>query len=252
MLVELPAGAREPLRPLFQDFKALHGTWEAALSANFGSAVADDAARPTAALVILDFYFLAGDASAHAAGELVARISPPASIAVSGHGWEPLLRECWGDRLQLHERVAFEAAPSWDRARLRAQASALPAGFSMVRVDAPTVAAFGELDAALVYNFPSHEVFLRDGVGFGVLHEGRFVAGCSSFTIGGGKLEFEIDTHPDFRQRDLATATGARMIEHCLDNGLEPCWDAHNPPSAALATKLGFVNPLPYWSYYLR
>ena len=39
------------------------------------------------------------------------------------------------------------------------------------------------------------------------------------------------------------------MIEYCLERGLEHCWDAHNEISAALATKLGFVNPAPYTAY---
>ena len=42
------------------------------------------------------------------------------------------------------------------------------------------------------------------------------------------------------------------MIEHCLDRGLEPCWDAHNDMSAALATKLGFVAAAPYTAYEIR
>ena len=36
-----------------------------------------------------------------------------------------------------------------------------------------------------------------------------------------------------------------------MENNLEPCWDAHNDISAALAVKLGFVNPQPYTSYVL-
>jgi hypothetical protein len=39
------------------------------------------------------------------------------------------------------------------------------------------------------------------------------------------------------------------MIEYCLELNLEPCWDAHNEASAALATKLGFVHPAPYTAY---
>ena len=252
MLVNLPVGRREALRPLYRDYPYLHGAVEAGIAADFGEAVADSAEAPSVACIHLEMDFFSGDSQAPAAREMVERLVTDASIVAPGPGWEPLLRDVWGTRVQMHERVAFAAAPSWDRARLRTQASALPPGFTMVRIDASTVDAYRELAPSLVYNFPSHAVFLRDGVGFGVLHEGRIVAGCSSFTVGGGKLEFEIQTHPEFRQRDLATATGARLIEHCLDNGLEPCWDAHNPPSAALATKLGFVNPLPYWSYYLR
>ena len=65
------------------------------------------------------------------------------------------------------------------------------------------------------------------------------------------KLITEIQTHHDYRRRGLASATAAAMIEHCLDAGLEPCWDAHNSMSAALATKIGFVNPTPYTAYEL-
>jgi RimJ/RimL family protein N-acetyltransferase len=75
------------------------------------------------------------------------------------------------------------------------------------------------------------------------------VSGCSSFAISSRKLEFEIQTHRDFRQRGLATAAASAMIEYCIGRGLEPGWDAHNPTSAALAGKLGFVNPAPYTAY---
>ena len=39
------------------------------------------------------------------------------------------------------------------------------------------------------------------------------------------------------------------MIEYCLERGLEPCWDAHNDISAALAAKLAFIEPAPYTAY---
>ena len=63
--------------------------------------------------------------------------------------------------------------------------------------------------------------------------KGRFVSGCSSYTSSRQKLEFEIQTHPDFRRRGLATAATSAMILHCIDRGLEPCWAAHNQVSAA-------------------
>lgn len=250
MLVELPVGGREALRPLYRDYPYLHGAVEAGISAAFGNAVAD-AQRPSVACIHLDFWFLAGDPALPAAREMVERIVPRASVVAPGEDWERLLREVWGNRVEPHERVVYEVPPAWDRTRLKEQAASLSPGFQMVRIEASTVAAFRALDDALVYNFPSNEVFLRDGVGFGVLHEGQFVAGCSSFTLGGGKLEFEIETHRDYRERDLATAVGARMVLYCLENDLQPCWDAHNPPSGGLAAKLGFVNPLPYRSFYV-
>lgn len=252
MLIELPVGSREVLRPLYLDYPYLNGAVEAGISADFGEALVDSAERPTVACIHLDFFLFAGNHASPAAREMVARISPPAAIVAPGEDWERLLREVWGERIQPHQRVAFEAPAEWDRARLSEQVRSLAPGFRIIRIDASTVEAFRALDDALVYNFPSNEVFLRDGAGFGIVHEGQFVAGCSSFTLGGGKLEFEIETHRDFRERDLATAVGARMILYCLDSGLVPCWDAHNPPSAGLATKLGFVKPLAYRSFYVH
>ncbi|MEX2228500.1 MAG: GNAT family N-acetyltransferase, partial [Dehalococcoidia bacterium] len=55
-----------------------------------------------------------------------------------------------------------------------------------------------------------------------------------------------------FRRRGRGRAAGARLVEHCLDHGLEPCWDAHNPPSTALAEQLGFVDPQRYAGWEVR
>ncbi|MEX0785718.1 MAG: GNAT family N-acetyltransferase [Dehalococcoidia bacterium] len=251
MLTEVPPDEREPLRPLFAGFPGLHGCLDAIFEGTAGIAWADDSARPSVALLQLDFDFLAGDASQQAAEHAVRQLEPPVSLAVSSVDWEPLLRRVWGDRLSAYTREAFRPG-DWDRARLAGFVAALPEGYTLLRIDAANVGRFAKLADSLVYNFPSHDDFLARGVGFGVEHQGRFVSGCSSFTISSRSLEFEIQTHPDFRQRGLATAAAARMIEHCIDVGLEPCWDAHNPISAALATKLGFVEPAPYTAYEIE
>ncbi len=249
MLVELTAGAREAARPLFDGFPGLHGLVDIALEGAMGTLHADDAARPAVALVELDFYSLAGNAGAASAEEAVLRIKPPAGIVTSSPQWEPLLRRVWGGALRTRTRVAFRPPVEWDRQRLRRFRGALPAGFTLKRVSAADAGRFSELADSLVYNFPSVEAFASRGVGFGVEHDGRYVSGCSSFAIGSRCLEFEIQTHPDFRVQGLASACAAAMIEYCLEQELEPCWDAHNDISAALATKLGFVDPAPYTAY---
>jgi hypothetical protein len=112
---------------------------------------------------------------------------------------------------------------------------------------------FQALADSLIYNFGSQANFLAHGVGFGVRLPGRgFVAGCSSFAISSRSLEFEIQTHPDFQRRGLALVTGARMIQHCIENGLKPCWDAAHEGSARLAERLGFVNGTRYTAYRLE
>jgi GNAT superfamily N-acetyltransferase len=251
MLAELPPSERPSMRPLFAGFPGLHGCLDAALDGAMGMVWADDPARPSVALVHLDFYLLVGDANAPAAGEAAHRPSERASIVASSADWEPLLRCVWGERLKSRTRVAFRPG-RWDRSRLRGFIDALPDGFALKRIDGADAARFAELADSLVYNFPSLEEFLARGVGFGVEHEGRFVSGCSSFAISPRSLEFEIQTRPDFRRRGLACATAAAMIEHCIDSGLTPEWDAHNEMSSALAEKLGFVEPAPYRAYEIR
>jgi hypothetical protein len=253
MLVELPPENRAQLRPLFDGFPGLHGCLHAALEGTMGRAWTDDAAQPSVARIELDFNFLTGDANSPAAEELVRSIDRGAAyyFAVSNDGWPPLLRRIWGDKLGEHGRVAFQPG-AWDRDRLRSYIDALPPDFVLKRIQLSDAVRFTELADSLTYNFASLDAFIERGVGFGIEYEGRFVSGCSSFAMSSHSLEFEIQTHPDFRQRDLASATAAAMILHCIDNNLEPCWDAHNEISAALATKLGFVNPKPYTSYEVR
>jgi GNAT superfamily N-acetyltransferase len=252
MLIELSPGQRPQLRPLFVGFPGLHGCLHAALEGTMGRAWADDATNPSVARVHLDFDCFAGDANSPAAEELVRSLDPlPSYLIVSNDGWPPLLRRVWGDKLGEHGRVAFQPG-AWDHDRLRGFIGALPAAFALRRIGLGDAARFTALADSLTYNFASLEDYIERGVGYGIEHEGRFVSGCSSFAISSYSLEFEIQTHPDFRQRDLASATAAAMILHCIDNNLEPCWDAHNEISAALATKLGFINPKPYTSYELR
>ena len=250
MLTELPRAARERLRPLFADFPGLHGCIDAALEGTMGSVYADDAERPSFGHIKLDFDLLAGDPDCDAAKQAVARLGQPSSIVVSSPAWEPLLQNVWGDALQTRTRIAFRAGP-WDQSRLREFMDAVPPEFVLKRITTEDAEQFARLADSLVYNFRTAREFAARGVGFGIEHKGNFVSGCSSFAISSQSLEFEIQTHPDFRRRGLATAAAAAIIEYCLHHHLEPCWDAHNETSAALAKKLGFVAPTTYKAHEL-
>jgi GNAT superfamily N-acetyltransferase len=248
-LVEVPPGKASVLRPLYDGFPGLDGLVDAILEGRMGRAYTDDPEHPAVALLRLDFTLLAGDPAAPAAEAAVRAIEAPASVVASDPAWEPVLRRMLGKRLQARTRTAVWPG-HWDREKLR-RLQALPDGFAIKRITAADVERFAALEDSLVQNFPSLEEFVAGGVGFGVENGDRFVSGCSSFAISSRKLEFEIRTHPDYRRRGLAAAAAAAMIEHCLDTGLEPCWDAHNEMSLSLALKLGFRDPAPYTAYQL-
>jgi GNAT superfamily N-acetyltransferase len=248
-LSHVPAADRARLRSLFEGFPGLHGLIDSVLEGVLGEAWADELSDPSVAYLELDFHLLAGDPASPASIEALRSLPSDEHLATPA-SWSELVTRGRHDA-QPYERFAFDQPERWDRARLAELRSGLPAGFVLERITAGSVAAFEELAESPVYNFASHEDFLESGIGFGIRHNDRFVAGCSSFAISSRSLEFEIQTHPDFQWRGLALVTGARMIEHCLDQGLEPCWDAAHEGSARLAERLGFGARRPYMAYRL-
>jgi hypothetical protein len=74
-----------------------------------------------------------------------------------------------------------------------------------------------DLDRALIYNFRTHEEFITQAVGMGILHRGRFVSGAAAAAVGGRKIQIEIQTHREFRRRGLARAVAAALILYCLE-----------------------------------
>jgi hypothetical protein len=234
---------------MYESFPGLHGALDAALEGAHGEVFVDDpeAAR-VARIVIGDFHCVAGDPAAPAAADALRAVPLREYLAVP-EAWHDVVRRTCD--AHPYERFAYRVPERWDRAHLAALQESLPAGYRMLRIDAGTYRAFCDLNETFVSNFASKEDYLARGVGFGIVQAGRagFVAGCSSYTISSRRLEFEIETHGDVQRRGLALITGARMIEHCLDNELEPCWDAAHEGSALLAERLGFVGRRPYTAF---
>jgi hypothetical protein len=273
MLTPIPPDQRGPLRPLFAGFTGLHGVIDAVLEGTLGDAYADDLDNPRVAHIELDFDAIAGDPNAPTAVDAIRSIESSHHLAVPD-SWTDLLMDVRGDDLQPYDRFAFSPGP-WDRTALAALRKSLPDGLVLERITEDTVGPFEALAGSLIYNFEDANDFLARGVGFGIFPYdatatrrsarpealvGRAaeprslrpcIAGCSSYSISSRILEFEIQTREDHQRRGLALVTGARMIEHCLDNGLEPAWDAAHEGSARLAERLGFTNRQPYTAYRL-
>jgi len=248
MLTPVPPNERQPLCSLFDGVLGLQGLIDSVMEGILGDAYADDPANPRVGHIRLDFNAIAGDPEAPAARDLLAGLEEGEHVAVAD-AWTDLLVEVRGHDLQPYDRFDFSPG-AWDRSALAAFHSSLTEGLTVTRVTGDTLPAFEDLEDSLIYNFESGEDFLNRGIGFGVFSSGRrCVAGCSSFAISSRSLEFEIQTDPAFQRRGLALATGARMIEHCIDNGLRPCWDAGHEGSARLAERLGFTNRRQYTAY---
>lgn len=252
MLIELARDNRSCVAQLFNGYPYLHGSIAAIIAGGMGKVFADSDAAPQLALAVLDFHFLAGDPGHAHAALLVPSLRPGMVMITPTPAWQRWLAASYPGELALYHREAFQAG-AFDRALLQRLAQSLPADFELSQIglaDVPQLVA--DLHTALVYNFPSHEAFIRTSIGLGIMHQGRYVAAASAAAIGGGKAEFEIQTHPQVRRRGLARAVGAALILTCLERGLEPCWDAANAPSSALARQLGFRSTGTYDAFTLR
>lgn len=97
----------------------------------------------------------------------------------------------------------------------------------------------------------SKEAFLKHGFGFCIVRDQRVVAECVSIFRGNGFAEIDIATDPDYQGKGFAWLVATYFIEHCMENGITPCWDCNmdNMPSQRLASKLGFAHPVEYVLY---
>ncbi|MBC8558842.1 GNAT family N-acetyltransferase [Fumia xinanensis] len=226
------------------------------LDGSMGRAFADNAEHPKAAQIVSgDFCFLAGDSLAPGAKELILNFHACGDcmfIVPYGENWASQIEKVYGARAQRITRYAIHKdGDVFDREHLKRLSKSLPQGFCMTPI--------GEKEYEMILqekwcrdfcgNFLSSKDYVNRGLGFVAWHDGKIVAGASSYTVYQGGIEIEIVTHENYRQRGLASACGAALILACLQKGLYPSWDAANLKSVGLAKKLGYHYDREYLAY---
>ena len=216
-----------------------------------GKIYVTDPVAPKAAMAFLaEFAFFAGEPDRELASfkpEGVVGLVPP------DDRWSALIEECWPDVPPV-TRYAIKKGTKFDRRKLEAIVSSLPAGYELRRID-------GELyDACLededfednVMHFASREEFLALGRGFAILKDGELISAASSYTAYREGIEVQIYTEEEYRRKGLASVACAALILSCMDDGLDPSWDAANTESVHLAEKLGYEFSREYPTYWLE
>lgn len=250
MVVEFDKDHRTPLRKLFENYPCMHGCIAAVIEDGAGQVWADSRENPSAALAILDFQFLAGDPFHEHVPLLFDLLHTKEWLIAPTPDWQQVASMTYPGKIEIYQRESF-LAEQFDVERLHKFISALPHGFELRKVGFDDLALFAELSPALLSSYPSAEEFIQRGVGIGIFHQGHFISGASSSPLSGKKLEFEIQTHKQFRRRGFARIVASALILYCLENQLEPCWDAANEASSALAQQLGFCSTGKYNAFWL-
>lgn len=188
-----------------------------------------------------DFAFFAG----HPNRELTEfLIDIPFIIATpQNEAWAVMIESVHGEHARRSERYAIKKEPEvFDIPKLRQLAAQLPSGYTLQKIDKQLYEACcaESWSRDMVSQYPDYTIYEKLGLGIAALYDGKVVAGASSYCTYRSDIEIEIDTHPNYRRKGLATACGAALILECLERGLYPSWDAQNRWSVALAEKLGY------------
>lgn len=248
-MIQLEPHNRTFLTPLFANHHYMRTVIGAVLETDVGTAVTDDTTTPHVAQLGLEFNFLGGDVNHPTAKELVENLQGTA--VVPNQQWRNLLREIHGDNVQILHRYACDGS-KLNSDHLQTLTTKLNPDFAIKKIDAALAQQIrDDVTPDLIDNFGSVAAFLANGFGFCVVHAstGRIACGASTFAVCGHDIEVEIDTHPDYRRKGLATAVAAHMLNYCLQNNLVPHWDGHNPTSARLAQRLGYKILASYETY---
>jgi len=202
--------------------------------------------------------YLAGNSRSKNLKEFLVKIPEKAFIYTTQDDWELRLKAHW-KYFGYFPRTEL-SAQNLSLQNIRRLLTQLPERYKMKKVD---------LDVAkqiLRQKLSDHwvnainfiggpEKFVEEGVGFCILEGNKVISIVMSFKASvpiTQSMEIDVVTHPDYRGLGLATLVSAKLIEYCLERGIEPHWDAANQISVRLAKKLGFTDPEPYRCYYWR
>lgn len=241
---------RTLLAPLFALHRHDRVLIDSVLERHFGNAWADSVSEPTVARLDSGaFTLLGGDPGAAAAQALLA-VAPIYYVTPETDGWRWALRKAFGEGITALPFTPF-SWQSLDTAHLAELARRVPPGFELKRVDAAVAERLpGDMgNDYFLECFHSIEDFLERGAGFCAVHGGRIVSAASSAAASSYGIDIDIATVAEYRRRGLGTAVGARLVLHCLQNGLEPHWLAANADSERLAARLGFIPGEPYETF---
>jgi GNAT superfamily N-acetyltransferase len=217
-----------------------------------GQAFVDDLEQPTIYHVVIGpFHYFAGTAVSPPAQTMMADFPAYNLLMPSTPGWAELAHQQLGDTLQTNTRHSF-SSDSLSASHLN---QLLNDGSFQGEVVAMDTAVAHQLSTASqlyfdLADFDSAQDFATRGLGFVALVDTQPVGIAYSSLVCSQGIEISIFVDEAHRRQGIATALGAHLLLACLQRGLHPNWDAANPESVKLATKLGYRSLGSYEAYF--
>lgn len=221
------------------------------LQGHMGNMIVNDDNNPKSALIAIgDFCFLAGEPNEN----LLSSIKGFKLLVPRDAEWEAFIEGFFHKNVKRILRYAIKKEPNvFDKKKL--------ISFVMELEDCYELKLFNKeifeqaqnrrWSMDLCSQFRDFQDYQNRAIGVAILHDGKLVAGASTYAIYDDGIEIEIDTKPEYRRKGLATICGAKLILESLARGMYPSWDAHDLRSLSLAEKLGYHLSHPYVTYIL-
>lgn len=252
---EVRENQSDNLRSLFPEYK-----WNyianAILEGSMGKVLVNDQENPCVVALSLPqhkIYILGGDAQHPAAREFLAQLPGLTWLELRMKGWKELLYEVHQGKVIALKRYAF-SSESLNLYRLNGLKSQLSDRFKIERIDLHRAQQIALKKSELTENhltcFTSPEDFIKRGFGYCALENEKIVCLASTWAVCSKGIEVQVNTHKKYRGQSLASATSAALIIECLENNIDPNWDAATEMSAGLAKKLGYVPKGEYDTYF--
>jgi GNAT superfamily N-acetyltransferase len=227
----------------------------AILEGSLGQVWVDDLEDPqTAILAIPEFkvIFLGGDANIASVDEYLTELPSFTFVMFGSEGWQPLLTATHPKKWIVIPRFAF-SSESLDVGYLLELKARLSNEYRIEKIDmAIAKQIMGEKTALTeeqLFGFASAEDYIERGIGYCIFAGEEIVSiGAAGVACEKG-IEIQINTAKKYEGQGLATVVAAALIIDCLEQGIDPNWDAATEVSAGLAKKLGYTPKGEYLVY---
>lgn len=252
---ELKENQSTRLRMLFPEYRWNYIA-DAILEGSMGKVLVNDVKNPqVVALSVFEnkIQILGGDAKHPAAREYLSALPGFTMLLVGTQAWKTLLDAVHQGKVITLKRYAF-SSESLDLGQLNELKSQLSERFKVERINLHRAQQIAleksDLTEDHLSGFASPEDFIERGFGYCALENEKIVCIASTGAVCSKGIEVQVNTHKNYRGQGLASTTSAALIIECLENGIDPNWDASTELSASLAKKLGYLPKGEYDMYY--
>ncbi|MFX1283083.1 MAG: GNAT family N-acetyltransferase [Promethearchaeota archaeon] len=254
MVIQIPSSHFDSIRHMYDAHQHLRNIIEAIPELPLGEIFVDNPENPSVSLfTIPGVHILAGTPSSSDINKILAHIPPKQTIFIPNQKlWIPHLRMYFRTKLRNFNRYALSASAVTLK-YIQNLKHNLPERYYLQQVDMEVLNQIKNSIGYYVHLFfgdPKH--FMASGKGYCIKYGLSIISMASSLVPFRTSLEIQVDTVDSikYRRKGLATRVAVELISYCLENGIEPHWDADTEISRDFALKLGYTDSKPYKCYY--